>query len=303
MKIGLFGGTGLIGSKLAQKLAAADHQVIIFSRSPKLPEPLAGHHSIQLLQSQLPDFEHINGLDGIINLAGEPILSGRWNAEKKQKLWKSRVGFTRSLVSELRKCQNTPAFFINASAIGIYGMHPGAQPVLTESSQPGDDFLANLCFEWEKEAAKAEKLNIRTIIPRIGIVLSKQGGALKQMLLLFQLGLGGPVAGGKQYMSWIHIEDIISALQFFIENDSIHGVFNMTTANPVTNDEFGRTLARVLSRPYLFPVPGFALKTLYGEGAQIVAMGQNVLPAALQQQPFSFQYPTLEVALKNLLSS
>lgn len=302
MKLGIFGGTGLIGKSLTKRLLQEGAKITIFSRSNSIPSDLEGL-DIELLHSNLPDSSHLEGFTGIINLAGEPILNGRWNEEKKQKFWKSRVNFTRTLINELKKCNSKPEFFIGGSAIGYYGMYTGKEPVLDETSPPGNDFLAQMCVEWEKEGLQAKNLGIRTSIIRIGIVLSPNGGALKQMIFPFKMGLGGPIGSGEQYMSWIHMEDIIAMILHLTQNQDLSGVFNLVAPEPLSNREFGKVLASELNRPYILPVPGFILKLIYGEGSFLVSKGQNVIPKRFQENKFKFKYPDLKNAIKNLLDN
>ncbi|MBZ5604850.1 MAG: TIGR01777 family oxidoreductase [Acidobacteriia bacterium] len=222
--------------------------------------------------------------DAVVNLAGEPVAQ-RWTAAAREKIRSSRVDGTRRLVEAMRK--NPPKVLVSASAIGYYGSR--GDDVLTESSAPGDDFLAKVCIEWEREAMRAEEFGVRVVILRIGVVLGPGGGALAKMLPIFRLGLGGPIADGRHWMSWIHIDDMVRLIEFALENP-IRGVLNATAPNPVTNAEFTRELARVVHRPAIFPVPKFVLRMLYGEMASILWASQRVLPEAANLAGFDFRF-------------
>ncbi|MCB1160087.1 MAG: TIGR01777 family oxidoreductase [Leptospiraceae bacterium] len=298
--IGIIGGTGLIGSELTKEFLRHSFRIKIFSRGNKLPPSLQGLSGVSLIQTEQVQAGDLEGLKYLFNLAGEKII-GRWSDVKKDLLWSSRVNSTRALVSELKKTEKKPEVLVNASAVGYYGMHPASSPVFTENSKCGEDFLSRLCFDWEKEAFEAEEFGVSVRLARIGIVLSNRGGALKEMLPAFRLFLGGPVGNGEQYMSWIHIEDIVRALHFIVNTEEKRGIYNLSAPHPVSNREFTETLARTLSRPNFFRVPNVTLKFLFGEVASILTQGQNVLPAALLNAGFQFRYNTLESALRNLL--
>jgi uncharacterized protein (TIGR01777 family) len=241
----------------------------------------------------------LDGAGGVINLAGEPIVGKRWTPEQKRKIAESRVGATRTLVSAIRETQRKPAFLINASAIGFYG--PQGEGKLTEESPRGNDFLSETCQAWEAEALKAEEAGVRVIRLRIGIVLEKGGGALGKMLMPFQWGLGGPLGSGKQWMSWIHRDDLIGLIHFLIGRKETQGAVNATAPHPVTMEEFTRTLGRVLGRPAFFRVPGFVLKTLLGEMADVLLTGQRGVPKRALASGYSFKFPQLEKALAEIV--
>jgi len=224
--------------------------------------------------------------DAVVNLAGEPVAQ-RWTAEARERIRSSRVDGTRRLVDALQK--NPPKVLVSASAIGYYGSR--GDEILTEASAPGDDFLAKVCVDWEREAMRAEEFGVRVVRVRIGVVLGP-GGALAKMLPIFKLGLGGPIADGKHWMSWIHIDDMVRLIEFAIENP-VTGAINAVAPNPVTNAEFTRELARAIHRPAIFPVPKLALKALYGEMASILWASQRVTPAVASNTGFNFRYPTL----------
>ncbi len=300
MKIGICGGTGLIGQALAQKLLERGEEVFIYSRSGQTPTKLQAFPKLKMVKTSMPTSSELEGLDSLVNLVGEPVVSGRWTMEHKKKLWASRVDYTRQLVFHLQKVKKRPSTFISASAIGYYGMLTG-DIALEENSPSGNDFLAELSREWEKEAIVAKELGIRVIIPRIGVVLSKEGGALAQMLPAFQFFVGGPLGKGTQMMSWIHAEDLVNGFIFLLDKTELNGIFNFTAPNPVSNEIFSKTLGKVIGRPSFLKAPSFAVQALFGEGADVVLKGQNVIPKKLLNSGFQFKYPQLEEAFKNLL--
>jgi uncharacterized protein (TIGR01777 family) len=240
----------------------------------------------------------IDGADGIINLAGEPIAGKRWSEAQKQKLRSSRIVSTRSLVSAIAKAQNKPKFLLSASAVGYYGPH--GDETITESSPPGSDFLARLCVDWETEAKQAEAHGVRVAIIRTGIVLDRAQGALKKMVPPFKTYLGGPLGSGNQWMPWIHIEDEIGLLIFLMENENARGAFNATAPHPVTMEEFAKALGGVLNRPSWVSVPPSALALIVGEMADILLTGQRTIPEAALKLGYVFKYPTIGEALKSL---
>ena len=256
----------------------------------------AGHspHPLPRSLSQ----ESLNSADAIIHLAGEPVAQ-RWTPEAKQRIYASRVEGTRNLVSAISKNAHRPEVFVCASAIGIYGSR--GDEILKEDSLPSSDFLARVVVDWEKASQPAEALGIRVVNLRFGMVLGN-GGALAKMLPPFKLGIGGRLGSGKQWTSWIHIDDAVNLILFAMENGRIRGAINATAPNPVTNAEFTRELARVLGRPAIFPVPPFALRLMFGEMTDVVLASQRALPAAAQAAGFEFRYSDLAPALANLLA-
>jgi hypothetical protein len=240
----------------------------------------------------------VEGADGIINLAGEPIAGKRWTHPQKERIRSSRINATRALVRVIHSAKQKPKFLLNGSAIGYYGPH--GDETLTEETRPGDDFLSRVCIDWEEEAKKAESDGLRVIRLRTGVVLGKGGGALAKMVPPFKLFAGGPLGSGKQWMSWIHIEDEVGLIQFLLENHDAHGAFNATAPNPVTMKEFCKTLGTVLNRPSWAPMPAFALRLLLGEMAEMLLTGQRVLPEKAQKMGYAFKYPNLLNALHSL---
>ncbi len=302
MKLAVTGATGLVGGALCQNLIQAGHQVVALARNPekagkKLPtvevvawDATSGH----------PPIEALEGLDAVVHLAGEPVAAGRWTSQRKRMIRESRVAGTRNLVEGLSHCQNPPKVLVSGSAIGYYGTH--GDELLEETSHPGNDFLAELCQQWESEAKRATDSGVRVVLVRSGLILAREGGALPRMLLPFKMCVGGPLASGTQWMSWIHIKDELEAIGYAIENDEIEGPLNLTAPNPVTNEVFSRTLARVLRRPAFFRVPGFVLRLLLGEMAETLLLkGQRVLPKKLEQSGYQFRFSDLSGAFEDLL--
>lgn len=297
------GATGLIGRKLCAQLTAKGYQVVVFSRNPDSARraiPNAVEYVAWTPSESGPWATALDGAYAVINLAGAPIIGKRWNAAYKQELRDSRVIGTRGLVNAIAAAQRTPQVFVSGSAIGYYGSRDDTP--LDEQARPGNDFLAQLAIDWEQEAAKADRTGVRTVLLRTGIVLDTNGGALKPLLLPFRLGVGGPVLPGSQYWSWIHLDDTVGLILFALENEQVRGPLNATAPEPLTNREFSKVLGKVLGRPSLIPVPGFALNLLLGEVAEpLIVNGQRVIPAKAQQSGYSFKYPKLEPALRQLL--
>lgn len=246
------------------------------------------------------DLASLENADAIVHLAGASIAGGRWTAARKEVLRRSRVDATRHLVSGLVQLKNKPRVLVAASAMGYYGAR--GDEILTETSPPGNDFLAQLCRDWESESTKAEHEGIRTVMLRFGIILAAQGGALKQMLPPFRMGVGGRLGDGRQWMSWIAIEDVIALIRYAIANESLRGPVNAVAPNPVTNAEFTSALAAVLRRPALFPVPRFVLRLMLGEMTDGLLASQRVIPASLTAKRFSFRRPELKGALESILA-
>lgn len=243
----------------------------------------------------------IEGFDAVVHLAGESIAEGRWTDEKKKRIRESRVRGTRLLGDALANLAQQPKVMISASAIGYYGNR--GDETLTEESAPGDDFLSDVCVEWEKATDLAKEKGIRTVNARFGIILDKDGGALKKMLPPFKMGIGGRIGDGKQWMSWIALDDVIGAIRFALTNDSLQGPVNFVAPNPVRNAEFTKTLGRVLSRPTIFPIPAFGVRLAFGEMADALLLtSQKVEPARLEAAGYVFQYSNLDNALRQAVA-
>lgn len=295
------GATGFIGSRVCDALHEKDNAVHVLSRNPARAQTKL--HSVKSVYGWNPETEHlpseaISDVKAVIHLAGETI-AGRWNAAKKRRIRDSRILSTRNLVASLADANSKPAVLVCASAIGYYG--DSGDEHFTEASPAGTDFLAEVCQEWETEAQKATEFGIRVVTVRIGLVLGLGGGLLQQVLLPFKMGVGGKLGSGTQWMSWIHVDDVVGIILHALENEEINGALNATAPAPVRNTEFTKTLGAVLRRPTLFPVPTFGLKLMMGEFADFVVLSQNVLPEKTEASGYEFCYRTLESALKALL--
>jgi uncharacterized protein (TIGR01777 family) len=278
MIVGVTGATGFVGRALTDELRRNSYQVREIS--------LRGTPSTNALE----------GCDAVVNLAGEPIAQ-RWTAETRAKIRSSRVEGTRALVNAMQKFR--PQVLVSGSAVGYYGSR--GDTVLTESEPAGNDFLGEVAAAWEQEAIKAESLGVRVVRFRLGTVLGPNGGALEKMLLPFKLGLGGPIAGGQQWMSWIHRDDAIALILFLLRESTVRGVFNACSPHPVTNAEFTRALGEALHRPAVIPVPAFGVKLLFGEMSRVVLDSQRAVPDAAVRAGFTFQYPDVYGALADVV--
>ena len=293
------GGTGLIGTALCKQLIAEGHQLIVLSRTPSTVNQKCGK-GVRAIAS-LTEIDVDTVIDAVINLAGEPIASGRWTKKRKAMIESSRIDFTKNLVDWLVLRKQKPECLISGSAVGWYG--DGGDQKLTEQSGYHDEYTHQLCDAWEKQALRAGQVGIRVCIIRTGLVLSVSGGVLKKMIMPFKLGLGGRLGMGKQYMPWIHITDMINALNFLIENEQLQGLFNACSPNPVTNTEFTILLSKLLKRPAILPAPAWALKLLLGEMSRLLLTGQKVVPQHLVESGFTFSFPELEHAMTTLLTN
>jgi len=307
MRIVIAGGSGLIGRELTSTLSTAGDEVIILSRNPDMVKGMpAGVRVIKWDGKTLQDWgQQIENSDVVINLTGENLsgegfLPSRWTKERKSRLVQSRIDSGKVLTKAIESVSTKPSVFVQASGIGFYGTHQ--EKSLTEGDGNGDDFSANLCIDWEASSQPVELIGIRWVVVRNGVVLSTQGGALPLLLLPYKLFVGGPLGNGNQIYSWIHIDDEVNAIQFLIRDNQAKGVFNLTSPNPVTNDEFGRTIGRVMNRPHYFPIPGFAMHLAFGEVSSMVLKGQKVIPQRLLEAGYLFKYPKLEDALIDLLN-
>ena len=296
-RILISGSHGLVGSALIKLLTTDGHEVLRLVRHGGA----AGSSEVAWdPEKGTIDSERLEGLDAVVHLAGENIASGRWTSEKKRAILESRVKGTTLLSQSLAKLSRPPSAFVSASAIGYYGDRGDEQ--LTEQSAPGTGFLADVCREWEKATMPAAEKGIRTVQARFGIVLAAEGGALKQMLTPFRMGIGGRMGNGKQWMSWISLEDLVRAIRSVTYDNFVSGPVNFVSYFPVTNAEFTKTLGRVLRRPTLFPIPAFSVRLAFGQmGEALLLSSQRVEPAVLKATGFSLQWPRLELALRRLL--
>ncbi len=302
MKFAITGATGFIGKKLVSELLGSEHSVRVLGRSAEKVAHLFGNAvEFQAWNPALPNApkEALRGVDAVIHLAGEGIADRRWSTSQKERIHKSRVDGTRNIVSTLNMMgESGPKTFVCASAIGFYGDRD--DEILTETSSPGKGFLSQVCSDWEKEAALTSP-SIRAVTIRTGIVLGKEGGALKKLLPIFSTGMGGPVGNGRQWMSWIHVDDLV---RLFIEaatNPKYRANVNGVAPGPVTNAEFSKVLGKALHRPAFLPAPAFALKLFMGELSVLVLSSQRVLPKVAEENGFSFRFPKLAEALEDIV--
>jgi hypothetical protein len=287
MRVLLTGGTGFVGGPVAKALRAAGHDVTIVSRQPGfVPAKAIPWGRIR---------EGVADSDAIVNLAGESVADGRWTAARKAEILASRVEATRAIVDAMAAASTRPKVLVNASATGFYGDRGDEE--LDETAAPGTDFLAGVCQAWEAEALRAQALDVRVAMLRIGVVLGGDGGALGRMIIPFRLGLGGVLGSGRQWMSWVHRDDVVGIVMAALENAACSGPINVTSPVPVRNRDFTKAMARAVSRPAIFPVPGFALRLAVGEMADLLLGSQRVLPVAAEAAGYRFKYPGIAGAL------
>jgi hypothetical protein len=292
------GATGFIGRRLLRHL---DHPVVLSRNPDKAEGQLGDVQAVAWDPLAGPPAQHVfDGIDAVFHLAGESVGDGRWTIAKKQRIRDSREIGTRNLVVGIERCRERPKVLVSASAVGYYGSR--GDTVLDESAQPADDFLARVCLAWEAESQRATAFGVRVVNPRTGIVLGEQGGALAQMLPLFKLCLGGRLGDGRQWMPWIHVDDVVELMLHAVEHDSIRGPMNTVAPSPVTNREFTRVLAQVLRRPAVLPAPALGLRLLIGEFADVLLGSQRVVPNVALNTGYNFRYPELEEALKAAIS-
>ena len=294
------GATGFVGRRLLKHL----DKPVILSRNAEKAKAALSEFEIDAFdwdaQNEPAPAAAFDGVDSIIHLAGEPVAEGRWTAPKKVRLRESRVAGTRNLVETLGKLDQKPRVLVSASAVGFYGSR--GDDVLDESAEPADDFLAEICSSWEAEANKARDHGIRVVTVRVGIVLGRGGGALAKMLTPFKMGVGGRLGSGKQWMPWIHIDDLVNMFLLAAKNENISGSLNGSAPNPVTNTEFTKTLGKVLGRPTVFPVPGFMLSVAFGEFGSVLLTSQRAIPKAAEAAGYEFQYAELDTAFRDILN-
>lgn len=299
MKIVIAGGSGFLGRALSEHLVGRQHQVVILTRGESVPASTGARPvSWQPDGSQNPGnwAREIDGADAIVNLTGAGMADKRWTRRRKDELRLSRVQPTRSLVAAIRAAAVKPATFVQGSAVGFYG--PSHDEVIDESFPPGQDFLGQLAVSWEAEAHPVSALGSRLVILRSGVVLARHGGMLKKVIPPFQFFVGGPIASGRQYLSWVHLADWIAIVTWVLETSSVSGAVNASAPTPVTNEDFSRALGRALRRPSWLRVPAFALKTIFGEMADdMLISGQRVVPKRALDAGFSFKYPDIDSAL------
>ena len=297
MHVLVTGGTGFIGTALVQQLLAAGHRATVLSRKPASAQALF-QARVQAVRSA-NDLPSDARLDAIVNLAGAPVVGPPWTAGRRQVLLDSRVGVTESLLAWLQRATHRPAVWVQASAIGFYGVRPPHE-VLTETSAAGGGFMSELCVRWEAAAAKAQALGVRQVVLRLGVVLGP-GGALPPLLLPIRLGLGGRMGSGQQIMSWIHRDDVLALVAAALRDTDMHGVYNATAPQPVPQATFAATAGQLLHRPIWFPTPAAPMRWLLGEMAELFVDGQRVMPARLLREGFVFRHPALLGALQDLV--
>lgn len=305
MKVAITGATGLVGSRLIERLQQLGDQILVLTRDAEKAQrlfPAAQFPNVEILAYtplESGDWQQqLSGCDGVVNLAGAPIADSRWTPERKQEILNSRKIGTEKIVEAIAAANPRPTVLVNASAIGYYGSSETA--TFEETSAAGSDFLAQVCQDWEAAAEKVTAYGTRLVIVRTGIVLG-QGGALAKLLVPFKLFAGGPLGTGRQWFSWIHIDDLVNLILQALTQPSFQGVLNATAPNPVRMNELCQTIGQILNRPSWLPVPAFALEALLGDAAQVVLEGQQVLPRQTQATGFTYQYPTVEPALRDLL--
>ncbi len=298
MHLFITGGTGLIGSALINMLLKqGHHQITILTRNKAKAEKNWGNRISYCTSLGLIDT--LSGYDGVINLAGEPIIGKPWSLDQKERLCNSRWNITKRLTELIKISETPPQVFISGSAVGYYGKQK--DNIVDEKSTPHNEFTHQLCKTWEELALEAQSEKTRVCISRTGIVLAKEGGMLSMLTLPFRLGLGCSLSNGSQYISWIHIQDMLNAIMFLLNTPEAQGCFNLTAPNPVTNKRFSKILSATLYRPCLFRMPAFAIKLLLGESSTMVLDGQRVIPKRLLDLHFRFMYEHLDDALNSLL--
>ena len=301
MRVAVTGATGMIGAGLVRALVERGDEVTALSRNAESASEALGVPAATWAdpKAEQPPLEALRGRDGVVHLLGE-VIAQRWSDDAKREIRDSRVLSTRNLVDALGELasEERPRVLVSGSGAGWYG-HRGDERLDESAPEPGDDFLAQLSDDWEAEARRAEELGVRVVLNRTGVVLSESGGALEKMLPFFKAGIGGPVAGGRQYVPWVHVDDVVGATIFSLETEEVRGPVNVTAPEPVTNKELSKMLGRVLRRPAFAPVPGMAVKALYGQMAEIVITGQRAVPGRLQELGYHFRWPELEPALRD----
>ncbi|MGB3239279.1 MAG: TIGR01777 family oxidoreductase [Geitlerinemataceae cyanobacterium] len=307
MKIAIAGATGFVGSRLVEVLQQQGHQVLVLTRSREKagrlfpPSAFPKLEIVDYIPTQSGAWQQsISGCTGVVNLAGAPLADERWTPARKQEILDSRQLGTQKIVEAIAMADSKPEVLVNASAVGYYGTSETA--TFDETSPAGDDFLAQVCQAWEAEAQKVKDTGTRLVILRLGIVLGN-GGAIGKMLLPFKLFAGGPLGSGRQWFSWIHIDDLVNSILQALTDSQMQGIFNATAPNPVRMSQLCETLGEVMGRPSWLPVPDFALELILGEAAQVVLEGQQVLPKRTLETGFDYQYSTLKPALQKVVSS
>jgi len=294
MRVLVTGGTGFIGRALCPRMAGTGHEVVVLSRSADAAVPGAASVVVGLEALDAADF------DAVVNLAGAPIGDARWTEARKRLLVESRVRTTSALVEWMGRAGRPPGVLLSASAVGFYGEQ--GDRVVTEATVPTPGFTHELCAAWEAEARKAEAHGVRVCLVRTGVVLDRDGGALAKMLPAFRLGAGGRLGSGEHWFPWIHREDMVSIYLWLLERDSCKGAYNASAPNPVTNEDFTRSLGAALRRPTILPMPAKALQLMFGEMSELLLVSDRMVPQRLLDEGFPFRYPQIGPALKAILA-
>ena len=300
MRVIITGGTGLIGRALVGELAKDGHEVIVLSRSPERVVDFPRGARLEKWDGQTVQSwgKLVDGADAVVHLAGENLSAGRWTARRKRQIREGRLNSGKAISQAIQQSVKKPAVLIQFSAVGYYG--PSGDEWLTEESPPANDFLASVCQAWEASTQPVEALGVRRVVVRSGVVLSTRSGAFPRMLLPFRLFAGGPLGSGKQWLSWVHLEDEVRALRFLIENPAARGAINLV-AQPLSNRQFAKVLGKVMHRPAFIPVPAFVIRLLFGEMGTVVLDGQRVASERLTELGFRFRFPEAEAAFIDLL--
>jgi len=307
VKILITGGTGLIGRELTRVLLLAGHEVVILSRNsqtnPDIPQGVRMLHWDGKTSQGWAD--GLEGAQAVINMAGENIAGSgffpkRWTPERKRIIYESRINAGKAIVEAITLVKNKPTVLIQSSAIDYYGPLPDQS--IDEDQPAGNDFFSRVCQDWEDSTKSVTSLGVRHVVTRTGVILTARGGALTRLLLPYKLFAGGPFGNGKQVLSWIHMSDVIGAIQFLINDPASSGVYNLTAPNPVTNSQIGKAIAKTLHRPYWLPVPGFIMRLLFGEVATVVLDGQRVIPKRLQESGYIYKFSEINTALGDILN-
>lgn len=299
MNIAITGGTGFVGSALTESFVNDGHSVYILTRNPDNKPVKKGVTYVKWLKDGAEPAKELPNIHAIVNLAGESINSGRWTEERKQRILDSRISSTREIISIIQQLDKKPRVLVNASAIGYYGSSLD-QSFTENNTEAGNDFLADVSKKWEDEAMNAQNHGVRTVLTRFGIVLGEEG-ALPLMVLPYKLFIGGKLGDGRQWYSWVHIQDVIGMIRFAVDHESVQGPLNVTAPEPKRMNDFGKTVAEVLNRPHWIPVPEAPMQAALGEKSGIVLKGQCVLPQKAKELGYPFRYIKLKDALENLL--
>lgn len=299
MRIAVTGGTGFVGTRLTRQLVHEGHEIFILTRSPEKHYNTDHIKYVGWLKEGMEPEKEIQSLDAIVNLAGENLNSGRWTEDMKKRILNSRIEATDAVLDLIEKLEQKPEVLVNASAVGYYGTSK-TETFTENTTTPGDDFLAEVVTEWERRAHKAQQFKVRTVYLRFGVILGDEG-ALPKMAMPYKMMLGGPVGDGEQWMSWIHVQDIIGLILFSIHNSEIIGPLNATAPQPKRNKELGKSIAKVLNKPHWLSAPSPALKLMLGEMSMLLLQGQYVFPQKALDHGYEFQYPQLELALRDIL--